>query len=131
MAASQLERAKARYSNLVERIQESASTAVRTAEIGMGSLALGMIQGGRPAGKEITIFKMPLELVSGIALHAGAVLGFGGAATEHLSNFGDAGVGSYLYLVGRGLGKEWRDKKGGGTTGDDFADRLSQIAASA
>ena len=114
-------------------------TAVRTAEVGIGSLSLGVIQGSREPGKEITVFSMPLELASGLVLHGAALFGLGGKYNEHLSNFGDAGVASYLYLVGRGLGEDWRKKReGGGGAGGwghgssgDFADRLSEVADAA
>lgn len=129
---------RGRFASLASKHEIMLGTAMRTAEVGIGSLSLGVIQGNRKPGDEITIASMPLELVTGLALHGAALFGLGGKYNEHLSNFGDAGVASYLYLVGRGLGEDWRKRReaGGseattGWTGQSFADRLSAIAEAA
>ncbi len=142
-AERQVKSWRGRFASLANKHEAMLGTAMRTAELGIGSLSLGVIQGSRKPGEEITIFSMPLELASGLALHGAALFGLGGKHSEHLANFGDAGVGSYLYLVGRGLGEDWRKKReqeGGGDSSrgwhdsagsNSFADRLSEIAESA
>ncbi len=131
---------RSRFAGMASKHEHMLGTAMRTAEIGIGSLSLGVIQGSRKPGEEVTIFGMPLELATGLTLHGAALFGLGGKYNEHLSNFGDAGVSSYLYLVGRGLGEDWRKKREGGggagsdlsdTSGQTFSDRLSAVAAEA
>lgn len=138
-AAKQATSWRSRALGLAAKHEHMLGSAIRTAEIGTGALALGLVQGTRKPGEEYAPFGMPLELFSGLALHGAALFGVGGKYSEHLSNFGDAGVSSYLYLVGRGLGEDWRKKreaeKGGadaagygGDAGASFADQLSELA---
>ncbi len=137
-ATKQAKSWRGRALSLAAKHEHMLGSAIRTAEVGTGALTLGLIQGNRKPGDEYAPFGMPLDLFSGLTLHGLALFGVGGKYSEHLSNFGDAGVGSYLYLVGRGLGEDWRKKREsrGGTTGGggadaSFADRLAEIAEAA
>ena len=91
-ARASIKRAKEHANEAVERV-------VQTVEVGSTAFGFGIIN-GRFNGVEV--LGVPLDALTGFGLHA---LGFFGVAPQHLHNFGDGAMASYLTTTGAGIGR--------------------------
>jgi hypothetical protein len=120
--------ASTRLKHLREKGEELTEQVVRTLEVSGSAFALGVV-GGSNVFANGEIFKVPLELAAGLGFHALRLLGLGGKHGEHLSNFGDGGLASYAYTLGRGVGAQhWGTAKTSGEMSGSLAEKLAAIA---
>jgi hypothetical protein len=130
-AIEQARSASTRLKHLREKGEQVTEQVVRTLEVSGSAFALGVI-GGSNVFANGEIFKIPLELFAGLGFHALRLLGLGGKHGEHLSNFGDGGLASYAYTLGRGVGAQhWGTAKTSGEMSGSYAEQLAAIAARA
>jgi hypothetical protein len=81
----------------------------QTLEVGAGALGFGVVAGRYGA---VNVLGVPVDLVSAVGVHLLAFAGIAGKYDEHLHNFGDGVLSSYLTKLGAGLGTSWRIKSG-------------------
>ena len=123
--------ASTRLKHLREKGEQVTEQVVRTLEVSGSAFALGVV-GGSNVFANGEIFRIPLELFAGLGFHALRLLGLGGKHGEHLSNFGDGGLASYAYTLGRGVGAQhWGGAKTSGEMSGSLAEQLAAIAARA
>lgn len=112
------ERAMARVKNIKAAAAEAMGTVVQTTEIGVAAFGMGVLRGR--FGESLNVMGIPVDLGAGVLLH---VLGFMGAAgkqyDEHLHNFGDGMLASYLTILGAGIGDSMGPKTKSLKIGDD------------
>lgn len=121
--------ASTRLKHLREKGEQVTEQVFRTVEVSASAFALGVV-GGSNVFANGEIFKIPLELFAGLGFHALRLLGLGGKHGEHLSNFGDGGLASYAYTLGRGVGAQhWGGAKTSGEMSGALADQLHRISA--
>lgn len=105
--ARQLQSMRSRITRKQEHFESMLTKGMRTAEVAVGALAGGVIQGH--AGEEGShIFHIPTDLGLGVALN---VLGFfnaAGSQSAHLHGFGDGFIASFTSSLGFGWGNTWR-----------------------
>lgn len=87
----------------IKRAKETANEAVeqivQTVEVSSTAFGFGLIN-GRWNGVEV--LGVPLDALTALGLHA---LAFFGVAPQHLHNFGDGALASYLTTTGAGIGR--------------------------
>lgn len=121
--------AQTRLKHLREQGEQITESVVRTLEVTASAFGLGIV-GGANIFANGEIFKIPVELGAGLLFHGARLLGLGGKHGDHLANFGDGALASYVHVLGRGVGASHWGK--GGVKGEmsgNLADRLAQIAA--
>lgn len=98
-----VERTKARLEKVKEQTAEAMAQVVQTTEIGATAFGFGFARGRYG---DITLpFGIPIDLGAGVVLHALAFMGAAGAKyDEHLHNFGDGALASYLTFLGASFG---------------------------
>lgn len=80
---------------------------VGTVEIATGAWVGGAIE-GRTAGG--TVLSVPINLALGAVLLAGSHFNVAGPQlSEHLNQFGNGFIGSYLAATGYAFGKRWKE----------------------
>jgi hypothetical protein len=55
---------------------------------------------------------VPIDLAFGLAAHTAGFMGMGGKAAPYLHSVGNGALAAHFHTVGRGVGKEMRDKAG-------------------
>src|SRR5881394_3012178 len=55
---------------------------------------------------------VPVDLAVGLAAHAAGFMGMGGKAAPYLHSMGNGALAAHFHTVGRGVGKEMREKAG-------------------
>jgi len=108
-ALQNVERMKHKYANAISKAHSVVHTAVRTAEVGAGAFAFGMLQGRLPADKQ-KVMGVDVSLGSAVLLHVLGYAGIGGDAAAHLHGFGDGALASFLSTQGIKMGDEWAKK---------------------
>jgi hypothetical protein len=99
---NQAEGIQRRAKAALARADEAVSTVITTTEVGASSFLFGLVQG---KFEGISLIGVPIDLLSGLALHIAAFAGLGGANAHHLHAFGDGALASYLNGLGRQVGK--------------------------
>ena len=109
--ATRAEGLQKRLARFKEKASETTEKVVRTVEVGTMALGMGIVQGR--AGS-VEIMGLPLELGTGVVLNLMGYFGAAGKYSDHLNNFGDGALASYLTTVGRGVGAAMKAKSLGG-----------------
>ena len=102
---AEVESAKRRAKAITDKVGDSIETVVRTAEVGAAAFALGVVNG---KFNGIKIVGIPVDLLSGVALHTLGFMGVGGKNAEHLHAFGDGAIASFAVTMGREFGYRWQ-----------------------
>ena len=55
---------------------------------------------------------VPVDLAVGLAAHAAGFMGMGGKAAPYLHSMGNGALSAHFHTVGRGVGKDLREKAG-------------------
>ena len=55
---------------------------------------------------------VPIDLAVGLAAHAAGFMGMGGKAAPYLHSMGNGALSAHFHTVGRGVGKDLREKAG-------------------
>jgi hypothetical protein len=103
------ERLAARAKTMTAKAEAAVEHLVQSVEIGGAAFALGIINGRFDAPEPMGV---PLDLGTGVALHLLGFLGVGGKFTEHLHNFADGALASYLVTLGFSVGGKMRTSAG-------------------
>lgn len=82
---------------------------MQTAEVGAGALGSALLTGRYGP---MAIGPVPLDLLSGLALHALGFTDILGDYSQDLHNIGDGMIAAYLVKLGVGLGTAWRARAG-------------------
>lgn len=105
--ARQLQSMRNRITRKQEHWESMLTKGMRTAEVAVGALAGGVIQGH--AGEEGShIFHIPTDLAIGVALNIAGFFNAAGSQSTHLHGFGDGFIGSFTSSLGFGWGNTWR-----------------------
>lgn len=103
-----------RMARFKEHAQKTTEKVVRTVEVGAMALGMGIVQGR--AGS-VEVMGVPVELGTGVALNLLGYFGAAGKYSDHLNNFGDGALASYLTTVGKGVGASMKAKQAGALPG--------------
>lgn len=109
--AHRAEALQKRLARFKEQAAETTEKVVRTVEVGTMALGMGIVQGR--AGS-VEVMGVPMELGVGVALNLAGYFGAAGKYSDHLNNFGDGALASYLTTVGKGVGAAMKAKSLGG-----------------
>lgn len=85
------------------KIGDSVETIVTTSEVSASSFLFGLAQ-GKFGG--IAVFGIPVDLLSGLALHIAGFAGVGGRSAHHLHAFADGALASFFGGLGRHVGRQ-------------------------
>ena len=91
-----------------ERIGGILGRGIDTIEYGLASWVGGAIE-GRTDGGTIPFIKLPWNLGAGLFFLTLGHLEVAGKHSEHLSNFGNGFLGSFVAAEGYAFGKRWKD----------------------
>lgn len=80
---------------------------VRSSEIALSSFAFGVLQGKFKSQGGITMFGLPLDLLSGAAFHIIGLFPFAKPYAHHLHAFGDGALASFFTTTGYRVGERW------------------------
>lgn len=80
---------------------------VRSAEISFSSFTFGVLQGRFKAQGGLTVFALPVDLLSGAAFHILGLLPFARGYSQHLHAFGDGALASFFTTTGYRVGERW------------------------
>ena len=58
------------------------------------------------------VLGVPIDLALGLAAHGAGFMGMGGKAAPYLHSVGNGALAAHFHTVGRGVGKEMREKAG-------------------
>lgn len=113
-ALSRYEGLKKRMERFKEKAEGTTEKVVRSVEVGTMALGLGIVNG---RSGSVEVMGVPLELGLGVALNVAGYFGAAGKYSDHLNNFGDGALASYLTTVGKGIGVAMAQKSAlaGGT----------------
>jgi len=122
VSKAHLTKAQERINSLQNRISKfrdhaakTTEKVVRSVEVGAAALTVGIVQ-GRVGSVEI--MGVPFELGAGVALNLLGYFNAAGKYSDHLCNFGDGALASYLTTVGKGVGGAMKAKSlGAGAAG--------------
>lgn len=89
--------------------EDALNTVIRTGTVGGTAFAFGVLQGRTDGGVEFA--GVPVEVFVGAGAWIGGAIGAAGNASHHLTAIGDGAIAALATSLGRGIGKEWRDKK--------------------
>lgn len=103
------ERLAARAKTMTAKAEAAVEHLVQTVEIGGAAFALGIINGRFDAPEPLGV---PLDLGAGVAMHLLGFLGVAGKFTDHLHNFADGALASYLVTLGFNVGDKMRQNAG-------------------
>lgn len=104
-----------RLSRFKEQAAATTEKVVRSVEVGTMALGMGVVKGRMGS---VEVMGVPLELGVGVGLNLMGYFGAAGKYSDHLNNFGDGALASYLTTVGAGVGAAMKAKAlGGGTPG--------------
>lgn len=109
--AQRAEGLQKRLARFKDNAEQTTQKVVRSVEVGAMALGMGIVQGR--AGS-IEIMGVPLELGTGVALNLLGYFGAAGKYSDHLNNFGDGALATYLSTVGKGVGAAMKAKQLGG-----------------
>ncbi|MDX2088357.1 MAG: hypothetical protein SFX73_10930 [Kofleriaceae bacterium] len=101
----QLESAKARAASLRESGEKAVERVVRTGEV-VGTAGMFGVLNGRTGG--VQLLGVPLDLASGVALHAFGLLGGAGRHSDHVHNMADGALASFAVSLGTEVGARMR-----------------------
>lgn len=91
-------RMKARVAKVKAAADEAVATVVATAEVSTAAFGMGLVD-GRWGGVEVVGIPLSLGLAAGSHL-----VGFLGVQPEHMHNFGNGFLASYVNNLGTGVG---------------------------
>jgi hypothetical protein len=91
--------ARASIKRAKEHANEAVDRVVQTVEVGSTAFGFGILN-GRFGGVEV--LGVPLDALASFSMHG---LAFFGVAPDHLHNFGDGAMASYLTTTGAGIGR--------------------------
>jgi hypothetical protein len=113
-----------------ERIGGILGRSIGTIEYGLASWVGGALE-GKSDGGTIPIIKLPWNLGIGLAFLTVGHLELAGKHSDHLNNFGNGLVGSFVAAEGYAFGKRWRDtgKLFGGGKGSPFLHPYEEVPA--
>lgn len=80
---------------------------VRSAEISFSSFTFGVLQGRFKAQGGLTVFALPVDLLSGAAFHILGLMPFARGYSQHLHAFGDGALASFFTTTGYRVGERW------------------------
>jgi len=100
---------RARLEKVKEHAAKTTEKVVRTVEVGASALGFGMVQGRLGS---VEVMGVPVDLGAGVALNLLGYFGAAGKYSDHLNNFGDGALASYLNTVGKGIGAAMAVKAG-------------------
>jgi hypothetical protein len=80
---------------------------VSHAEIGLSAFAFGVIQGRYQKQGGAVFWGLPVDLLSGAALHLLALLGVARPYKHHLQSIGTGAIATYLATTGYRVGERW------------------------
>lgn len=109
-AKRQVENLKRRASKALEQAEDVLKVGVRTAEVGAAAFGLGVLSGKTQGGMP-EVVGVPIDLGAGAVLHTLGFLGVGGDLSEHMHNFGDGALASYLVTQGVVVGDAWKKRE--------------------
>jgi hypothetical protein len=80
---------------------------VRSSEIALSSFTFGVLQGRFKAQGGLTVFALPVDLLSGAAFHILGLFPFAKPYAHHLHAFGDGALASFFTTTGYRVGERW------------------------
>ena len=80
---------------------------VRSSEIALSSFTFGVLQGRFKAQGGLTVFALPVDLLSGAAFHILGLFRFAQPYSHHLHAFGDGALASFFTTTGYRVGERW------------------------
>ena len=80
---------------------------VRSSEIALSSFTFGVLQGRFKAQGGLTLFALPVDLLSGAAFHIFGLFPFAKPYAHHLHALGDGALASFFTTTGYRVGERW------------------------
>jgi len=88
-------------------IRHELNPAVRTGAISLSAFTFGVIQGKYQKQGGLTLAGLPVDMLSGAALHVVALFGFSRNYAPLLHAFGDGALATFLATTGYRVGERW------------------------
>jgi len=102
---AQIESMKGRVKKVAEKSEKVVEQVTTTMIVSGTAFGFGVLQ-GRTGGVEVV--GVPVELLTGVALHVGGFMGLGGRKSELMHAVGNGAMATYAATMGRSVGAQWK-----------------------
>ena len=106
---SEIQALKNRHEKAIEKANDVIEQGVDATLASATAFGLGVWQTRSDHQK---LLGVPIDLAVGLAAHAAGFMGMGGKAAPYLHSMGNGALSAHFHTVGRGVGKELREKAG-------------------
>jgi len=93
--------------NASSMLRHELNPAVRTGAISLSAFTMGVIQGKYQKQGGLTVAGLPVDLLSGAALHLAALFNFARSYSPLLHALGDGSLATFLATTGYRVGERW------------------------
>jgi len=106
---SEIHALKTKHEKAIHRANDAIEQAVDATLASATAFGLGIWQ---TRADHQRLLGVPVDLAFGLAAHAAGFMGMGGKAAPYLHSVGNGALAAHFHTVGRGVGKEMREKAG-------------------
>ena len=106
---SEIQSLKTKHEKAIQKADDVIEQGVEATLASATAFGLGIWQTRSDTQK---LLGVPIDLAVGLAAHAAGFMGVGGRAAEYMHCVGNGALASHFHTVGRGVGKEMREKAG-------------------
>ncbi|HVV51075.1 MAG TPA: hypothetical protein VHO06_15510 [Polyangia bacterium] len=106
---SEIQSLKNKHEKALEKADHVIETGVDATLASAAAFGLGVWQ---TRADHQRLLGVPIDLAVGLAAHAAGFMGMGGKAAPYLHSVGNGALAAHFHTVGRGVGKEMREKAG-------------------
>ncbi len=106
---TEIQSLKAKHEKAIDKANDVIEQGVEATLASATAFGLGIWQTRADHQK---LLGVPVDLAVGLAAHAAGFMGMGGKAAPYLHSMGNGALAAHFHTVGRGVGKEMREKAG-------------------
>ena len=106
---SEIQSLKTKHEKAIQKADDVIEQGVEATLASATAFGLGIWQTRADHQK---LLGVPVYLAVGLAAHAAGFMGMGGKAAPYLHSMGNGALAAHFHTVGRGVGKEMREKAG-------------------
>jgi hypothetical protein len=106
---SEIQALKTRHEKAIDKANDVIEQGVDATLASATAFGLGVWQTRSDHQK---VLGVPVDLAFGLAAHAAGFMGMGGKAAPYLHSMGNGALSAHFHTVGRGVGKDLREKAG-------------------
>jgi hypothetical protein len=106
---SEIQALKTKHEKAIEKANDVIEQGVDATLASATAFGLGVWQ---TRSDHQSLLGVPVDLAVGLVAHAAGFMGMGGKAAPYLHSMGNGALSAHFHTVGRGVGKDLREKAG-------------------